>query len=57
LVESWFRELTDKALGRDVFRSVPEPIEAYLPAHNNDPTAFVWTASADQILKRSGEAG
>ena len=40
LVERWFRELTDKALRRGVFHSVPDliaKIEDYLAAHNNDP--------------------
>jgi transposase len=55
LVERWFRELTDKAIRRGVFRSVPEliaAIEAYLAAHNNDPKPFIWTASADEILEK-----
>jgi transposase len=55
LVERWFRELTDKAIRRGVFRSVPEliaAIEAYLAAHNKDPKPFVWTASADEILEK-----
>jgi transposase len=55
LVERWFRELTDKALRRGVFHSVPDliaAIEAYLTAHNNDPKPFVWTASADDILAK-----
>jgi len=53
LVERWFRELTDKALRRGVFRSVPDliaKIEEYLNAHNAKGTTFVWTATADQIL-------
>jgi transposase/transcriptional regulator with XRE-family HTH domain len=55
LVERWFRELTDKALRRGVFHSVPDliaAIEAYLDAHNNDPKPFVWTATADDILAK-----
>ncbi len=55
LVERWFRELTDKAIRRGVFRSVPElvaAIEAYLAAHNNDPKPFVWTATAEGILQK-----
>ena len=55
LVERWFRELTDKAIRRGVFRSVPElvaAIEAYLAAHNKDPKPFVWTASAEDILEK-----
>ncbi len=55
LVERWFRNLTDKALRRGVFHSVPDliaAIEAYLAAHNNDPKPFVWTATADDILTK-----
>jgi transposase len=55
LVERWFRELTDKALRRGAFHSVPDliaAIEAYLDAHNNDPKPFVWTATAEDILAK-----
>ncbi len=55
LVERWFRELTDKALRRGVFHSVPDliaKIEEYLAAHNHDPKPFVWTATADEILAK-----
>jgi len=55
LVERWFRELTDKALRRGVFHSVPdliEKIEEYLDAHNDDPKPFVWTATAEDILAK-----
>ncbi len=57
LVERWFRELTEKAIRRGVFHSVPdliEAIEAFLAAHNDDPKPFVWTASADAILAKVG---
>ncbi len=55
LVERWFRELTDKALRRGVFHSVPDliaKIEEYLDAHNHDPKPFIWTATADDILAK-----
>src|SRR5664280_2663826 len=55
LVERWFRELTDKALRRGVFHSVPDliaKIEQYLAAHNDDPKPFVWTATSDEILTK-----
>ena len=55
LVERWFRELTDKALRRGVFLSVPDliaKIEEYLNAHNAKGTTFIWTATADQILAK-----
>jgi transposase len=53
LVERWFRDLSDKALRRDVFGSVTEliiAIEKYLAVNNEHPKAFVWIATADQIL-------
>jgi hypothetical protein len=55
IVERWFRDLTDKAIHRGVFASVPELIAAtedYLTVHNDDPKPFVWTASADAILEK-----
>jgi hypothetical protein len=55
LVERWFRELTDKALRRGVFHSVPDlitAIQAYLDAHNDEPKPFVWTATAEDILAK-----
>ena len=41
LVERWFRNLTDKAIRRGVFHSVPDliaAIEAYLQANNDEPS-------------------
>src|SRR5271168_960539 len=55
LVERFFGKLTDKAIRRGVFHSVPELIAAigdYLDATNTDPQPFTWTASADQILEK-----
>jgi transposase len=55
LVERWFRNLTEKAIRRGVFRSVPEliaAVEEYLDANNDDPTPFEWTATADEILAK-----
>jgi transposase len=55
MVERWFRELTDKALRRGSFSSVPAliaGIEAYLNAHNADPKPFKWTATAESILEK-----
>ena len=57
LVERWFRELTDKAIRRGVFHSVPDlvsAIDAFLTAHNDNPKPFVWTASVDAILAKVG---
>jgi transposase len=55
LVERWFRDLTDKALRRGSFNSVPDlitSIEEYLEAHNEEPKPFVWTATAESILAK-----
>ena len=51
--------LTDKAIRRGVFRSVPDlvdAINAYLTAHNDDPTPFIWTAEIEEILEKVGRA-
>ena len=55
LVERWFREITDKAIRRGVFHSVPDlvaAIDEYLQASNDNPKPFVWTASAESILEK-----
>ena len=55
LVERWFRNITDKAIRRGVFKSVPDliaAIEEYLSASNDDPKPFVWTATAEEILAK-----
>jgi len=55
LIERWFGKLTDKAIRRGIFHSVPElinAIETYLQANNQDPQPFIWTATAEQILTK-----
>jgi transposase len=55
LIERWFGKLTDKAIRRGIFHSVPElinAIETYLQANNENPEPFVWTATAEQILEK-----
>jgi transposase/transposase-like protein len=55
MVERWFRDLTDKRIRRGAFQSVPEliaAIEAYIQHHNNNPTPFVWTAKAEDIIAK-----
>jgi transposase len=55
LVERWFGELTQKAVRRGVFLSVPDlvqAIEAFLAAWNENPRPFVWTAKLEEILKK-----
>ena len=53
LVERWFGELTARKLRRGVHRSVPElkaDIEAWVEHWNEDPSPYVWTKTADEIL-------
>lgn len=55
VIERWFRELTDKALRRGVFQSVPDlvaSIQEYIDAHNSDPKPYVWTATVESILAK-----
>lgn len=55
LVERWFRELTEKAIRRGSFVSVPDlkrAIEEFLTAWNKDPKPFVWTATVAQIMEK-----
>ncbi len=55
MVEIFFGRLTDKAIRRGVFHSVPDliaAIETYLNTTNESPTPFVWTATTDQILDK-----
>ncbi|MGH6913704.1 MAG: IS630 family transposase [Geminicoccales bacterium] len=56
MVERFFGKLEDKATRRGIFTSVPDliaAIEAYLTATNENPTPFVWTATAEQILAKA----
>jgi hypothetical protein len=58
--ERWFRELTEKAIRRGVFKSVPDliaAIEAYLQANNNDPKPFEWTATAEESSRSQPRPG
>jgi transposase len=55
LVERWFREITDKAIRRGTFVSVPDligAIEAFLATWNENPKPFVWTAKLEDILAK-----
>jgi DDE superfamily endonuclease len=55
LVERWFRELTDKAIRRGAFHSVPDliaAIEKYMKVHNDEPKPLIWTAMAESILTK-----
>src|SRR5271154_4921572 len=55
MVEIFFSKLTDKAIRRGIFHSVPaliDAIEAYLATHNQSPQPFKWTATTEQILEK-----
>jgi transposase len=54
-VERFFAQITDRRIRRGSFRSVPElerAIHDYLRTHNQNPRPFVWTKSADLILRK-----
>jgi len=54
LVESWFSVLTRKQIRRGTHRStraLEAAIKAYLALTNENPKPFVWTKSADDILR------
>ena len=55
MVERWFREITDKRLRRSSFanvRSLINVINDYIHNHNQNPQAFVWTATPEAIMKK-----
>lgn len=55
LVERWLREITDKRIRRGSFHSVDQLVQAimdYIARHNDNPTAFTWTAKAEDILEK-----
>jgi len=59
MVERWFRELTDKAIRRGVFVSVPDlekSIVDYLAAWNENPRPFIWTTTVGEIVEKLARA-
>jgi hypothetical protein len=55
MVEGFFSKLTNKAIRRGAFASVPEliaAIDAYLTANDTNPTPFTWTTTAEQIVEK-----
>lgn len=57
-VERFFARITTEAIRRGNFLSLADlvsAIRAYLDAHNDSPKPFVWTASADRILKSTAK--
>ena len=58
LVERFFSELTTRQLKRLAVTSVDQLIEAinhYIDRRNDNPTPFVWIASAQSIIPRSAK--
>jgi len=54
LVESFFSLLSRRKLKRGVHRStqaLEKDIRGFLDGHNDDPAPYVWTKTADQILR------
>jgi transposase len=52
-VERWFANLTEKQIQRGTHRStraLERAIKEYVGHNNENPTPFVWTRSADEIL-------
>jgi len=59
LVERWFRELTEKAIRRASFVSVPDlkrAIDGFLNAWNEDPKPFIWMATVEDIVQKIARA-
>ena len=55
LIERWFRDLTNKRIRRDAFPSVKaleHAIYEYIDLNNETPKPFVWTASAQRIIRK-----
>lgn len=54
-VEIWFNIITQRAIRRGTFRSVPDlvaKIESFVATYNRESKPFVWTATADSILAK-----
>lgn len=55
LVERWFGEITRKRIRRGTFQSVEQliqTIEEYIHINNQNPKPFIWTKSAQEIIKK-----
>lgn len=55
MIERFFRDLTVKRLKRGVFESVDAlvaAIDEYLEVHNDNPSPYIWTAKARDILEK-----
>ena len=56
MIERWFAELTNKAIRRGSWAGLGcelvTAIHSFLGASNQDPTVYVWTASAESIREK-----
>ena len=55
LVEAWFNMLTQKQIRRNSFanvRALIESINEFVKEYQKNPRPFVWTANADDILRK-----
>ena len=55
MVERWFRELSEGAIRRASFVSVPDlqqAIDEFMQAWNKNPKPFMWTATVGQIMAK-----
>jgi len=53
LVERWFATLTEKKIKRAAHKSVRRletDLKSYIEINNDNPTPFIWTKTADEIL-------
>jgi len=56
LVESWFSILTRKQVRRGTYASVADLVRAirsFIATYNKNPTPFVWTKTAEQVLAKA----
>jgi len=54
-VEIWFNIITQRAIRRGTFRSVPDliaKIDSFVDHYNRNCRPFVWTATSDSILTK-----
>ena len=55
LVERWFGKITTDRIRRGAFKSVPDlerAINDYIEHNNADPRPFIWTKSANDIIRK-----
>lgn len=59
VIERWFRDITQNRIRNGVFQSVrqlEQAIREYIAHHNANPTKFVWTKKAEDILEKVSRA-